>query len=97
MQGRGNGQGRQRAGQHIVVPRLPYQARFQDHLDQLFDKQGYPIGLGHHLLDHRRWQGLATREAGDHGLHLGTPQAGEGDLGQVRGADPGGLKLRPTR
>jgi hypothetical protein len=49
------------------------------------------------LLDHRRWQRLAAREAGDHGLHLGAPQAGEGDLGQVRAAGPRRLKLRPTR
>jgi hypothetical protein len=52
VQGGGDGQRVQGPGQRIALVPLLEQARLQHHLGQLLHKQGYPIRLGHDLLDH---------------------------------------------
>ena len=49
------------------------QPGFQDHLDELFDEQRHPIGLGDHLLKDLRRERLTVCEVGHELLHQMTP------------------------
>jgi hypothetical protein len=90
----GIARGGQRAGQHVVVRLFPQQVRFQEHLDELFDKQGHAIGPGHHLLDHLRGQGLAACHPHTHLSDLGSRQTTQRQRREVGAEAPGGVKLR---
>jgi hypothetical protein len=70
VQGGRNRHGGQGTRQFIVPLTLFDQARFEDHLGQLFDKQRHPIGSGYQLPMHLGGQRLATREVRHHCLHL---------------------------
>jgi hypothetical protein len=48
------------------------QVGFQDHFNQLFDKERHPVGFGHHLLEHFCGQRFAARYPLHNGLGLGT-------------------------
>jgi hypothetical protein len=94
VQGGGNSDRGQRASQGIVSVFLPQERGFQEHLGQLFDEQGYPIGLADDMLDYLHRQGFPMRQPRNQCLDLGAFKTIERQRRHMRPGRPGRHELR---
>ena len=95
MQGRGDGQRRQRGGEDIGAVFLAQQAGFEHALGQLFHEQRYAVGLGNDLIEHLGRQRLTRHDAIDHRYRLTSLETVEREGGDMRTPDPWRGELRP--
>ena len=90
-----NRQRREGPGQHVAVRFLAQQPRFQDHLEQLFDEERHPVGLGDHLPQHLGRKALALRQVSRHLLHVRLGEPAQRDVAQRRAGWPARRELEP--
>ncbi len=94
VQGRGNGQSRQRAGQHVGVGLLFEESGFEDGLGQLLDKQRHAVGLLDDLIAHLVGKRLAAQHLFHHRVGEPAAEAVEIERGDVRVIRPGRREFR---
>ena len=97
LEGRGNGQRRQRPGELVPIALVPKQIRFEHHSRELFDEQGHPVGLCHDMLEHLGGQLLSASHSLDHRLRLPARHPVDGEIRDVTALGPGRPKLGTCR
>jgi hypothetical protein len=95
LQGRRDGERRQRAGKRVMVAGIGEQARFQDGLGQLLDEQRDAVCLGEDLVEDLMGQRLAAGHRLDQRLPVAAGQARQRQLHDVGMAGPGRAELGP--
>jgi hypothetical protein len=88
LEGRRDGQGRERGGEFVAVAGIGEQARLEHRLGQLLDEQRHPVGACYDLLEHLGRQSLATCDSFDHRSTLPPAEAIQGQGRDVGVACP---------
>jgi hypothetical protein len=96
LEGRRDGQGRERAGELAAVAGIDEQAGLEHRLGQLFDEQRHAVGARHDLVQDLVRQRLTARDSFDHCSALAPAEAIERQGGDVRVARPRRIELGPV-
>jgi hypothetical protein len=97
VEGRGNRERRQRAGQLVAVARVPEEAGLEHRLGQLLDEQRHAVGLGHELRGDLVRQGLSPDDPVDQSGALTPAQPPQREGAYLRATGPRRRKLRSKR